>query len=320
MDKERKTQTEFNFNSGVVATTAADKANSKLTRQKKTKSLIDKFHTNRRCVEHIVKIMLKFFPKINFFIEPSAGCGNISHYLQETGKKVVAYDLVPESPEIIQIDYLKAVMPSRKHVTIGNPPFGYKGGLAVAFLNKALQESEAVGFIMPVTAKKYSLQKKVLANACLLYQEDLPDDSFELPDKTVYSCPAVFQIWSLKRRRPNIRKSKPKTSHKDFAMYRHNATKQSARYVDLDWDFAVYAQGRKDYTKIFLPAEKPIVKDKVVNTSDQFYFFKAQNKNILDRLLNINFDRLAYSGHITPGFCKNDIIEEYEALVDKQGE
>ena len=320
MVKGRKTQKEINFISGVKAATAEGKVNGKITRQKKTKSLIDKFYTNRRCVEHITKIMLNFFPEIDFFIEPSAGCGNISHYLEEIGKRVVAYDLVPESPEIIQSDYLKTAMPLEKHATIGNPPFGYKGDLAVAFLNKALQESEAVGFIMPVTAKKYSLQNKVLSNACLLYQEDLPDDSFELPDKTVYSCPAVFQIWSLEKHEPDIRKPKPKTSHKDFVLYRHNATKQSARYVDMDWDFAVYAQGRKDYTKIFLPKDKEMVKDKVKTTSDQFYFFKASNKNILNRLLTINFDRLAYNGHITPGFCKNDIIEEYETLFDNKGE
>ena len=320
MNKGRKTQAEFNFGSEVETPATEVKTNSKTTRQKKTKSLIDKFYTNRRCVEHITEVMLKFFPEVDFFIEPSAGCGNISHYLEEIGKRVAAYDLVPESPEIIQADYLKTVMPSEKHATIGNPPFGYKGDLAVAFLNKALQESEAVGFIMPVTAKKYSLQNKVLSSACLLYQEDLPDNSFELPDKTVYSCPAVFQIWSLERHEPDIRKPKPKTSHKDFMLYRHNATPQSARYVDLDWDFAVYAQGRKDYKKIFLPEDKEVVKDKVKTTSDQFYFFKAPDKTILDRLLAINFDRLAYNGHITPGFCKNDIIEEYEALFDKKGD
>jgi len=292
----------------------------KPTRQKKTKSLIDKFYTNRQCVKHITEIVLKFFPDTEFFVEPSAGCGNISHYLQEIGKRVNAYDLVPESPEIKQADYLTASMPKEKHITIGNPPFGYKGDLAVAFLNKALKESVAVGFIMPITAKKYSLQNKVLANAVLLYQEDLPDDSFELPDKTIYSCPAVFQIWTLEKGDVNLRKPKPKTSHKDFALFRHNATKQSAKYVDLDWDFAVYAQGRKDYKKIFLPADKDVVKDKITNTNDQFYFFKATDKNILERLLGMNYDDLAHRGHITPGFCKNDIIEEYESLFNPKGE
>lgn len=319
MNKGRTVQPEFNFDSEVKTSTAEVKVGIKKTRQRKTKSLIDKFYTNRVCVEHITEIMLRFCPELDFFVEPSAGCGNISHYLEEIGKRVVAYDLVPESPEIIQADYLKTDMPSEKHATIGNPPFGYKGSLAVAFLNKALKESVAVGFIMPVTAKKYSLQNRVLPSACLLYQEDLPSNSFELPDKTVYSCPAVFQIWSLEKQKINIRKSKPKTSHKAFLLYRHNATPQSAKYVDADWDFAVYAQGRKDYTKIFFPKDKDVLKDKIKNTSDQFYFFKASNKKTLKQLLTINFDKLAYNGHITPGFCKNDIIEEYEALFGKKG-
>ena len=319
MNKEQSTQAEFEFEKTSETPVSEEVSdNTKKTRQKKTKSLIDKFYTNSKCVKHITEIMLGFFPDVDFFIEPSAGCGNISHYLQEIGKKVAAYDLVPESPEIIQADYLKTEMPTEKHATIGNPPFGYKGDLAVAFLNKALQESEAVGFIMPITAKKYSLQNKVLSTAHLIYQEDLPKDSFELPDKTVYSCPAVFQIWSLGQCDKNIRKQKPRTSHQDFIMYRHNATPQSARYIDKEWDFAVYAQGRKDYKKIFLPEDKDLLRDKINTTSDQFYFFKAMGDDILKRLLAIDFNDLAYRGHITPGFCKNDIVEEYEILFGKK--
>lgn len=310
-------QTNFNFD---TETNDKNIKNNVLTRQKKQKSLIDKFYTNKECVKHIVDVILEFFPEIDFFIEPSAGCGNISHYLKDTGKKVVAYDLVPESSEIIQADYLKTTITKEKHLTIGNPPFGYKGDLAVAFLNKALQESYAVGFIMPITAKKYSLQNKVLATASLIYQEVLPNDSFELPDKTKYSCPAVFQIWSLNKFENNIRKNKPKTKHEDFILYRHNATPQSSKYVDMDWDFAVYAQGRKDYTKIFLQSEKQLLKDKIKNSSDQFYFFKALNNEILERLLHINFKDLAYRDHITPGFCKNDIVEEYEKLIKQEAE
>lgn len=319
MGNLHKNQTEFKFNPDMDSTTTKNASAVKQTRQRKTKSLIDKFYTNKKCVKHITKVMLDLFPDVDFFVEPSAGCGNISHHLQKIAKRVVAYDLVPESPEIIQADYLKTVISSERHATIGNPPFGYKGNLAVTFLNKALLESTAVGFIMPITAKKYSLQNKILPGAHLLYQEDLPKNSFELPDKTVYECPAVFQIWSLDKHGTDIRKQKPRTTHVDFVLYRHNATKQSSRYVDLDWDFAVYAQGRKDYTKIFLPADKNVVKDKVINTNDQFYFFKASSKKVLKRLLSINFDVLAHRGHITPGFCKNDIIEEYDSLFGKKG-
>ena len=314
---DKKKQTEFDFNV-ANATRRSKSIKTKKTTRQKSRELMDKFYTRPECVKHLVETVLRFFPRTKFFVEPSAGSGNFNHYLADIGKKVIAYDLAPESLDVIKADYFKTTVPKQKHITIGNPPFGYKGNLAVAFLNKALRESDAVGFIMPVTAKKYSLQNKILPDAHLIYQESLPADSFELPDKSIYSCPSVFQIWTLKKHGPDLRKQKPKTSHNDFKLYRHNATAQSAKYVDLDWDFAIYAQGRKDYTKIFLPKDKSVLCNKIKNTSDQFYFFIANNKEILKRLMSIDFDDLAHRDHITPGFCKNDIIEEYDALVESK--
>lgn len=279
---------------------------------------IDKYYTKLECVKHIVNITTKLFPHINIFVEPSAGSGNISNYLKSLNYTVYAYDINPDSVDIIKTNYLKKTISIKQHITIGNPPFGYKGKLAISFLNKALLESEAVAFIMPITANKYSIQKQILQCASLIYQETLPNNSFELPDKTPYSCPSVFQIWilnnNLKNNLPDLRLSKPKIKHIDFNLYRHNATKTSQKYLDYDWDFAVYAQGWKEYTKIFLPTDYDFLKNKILTTSDQFYFFKAKNKHILNKLLKINFDTLAHNNHITPGFCKNDIIKEYEKL------
>lgn len=56
------------------------------------------------------------------------------------------------------------------------------------------------------------------------------------------------------------------------------------------------------------------LKNRIETTSDQFYFIKANNKSVLDNLLKINYNELAYTNHITPGFCKNDIIKKYMEL------
>ena len=218
--------------------------------------LLDKFYTKISCVKHIVKIVQDMFPEYRAFVEPSAGSGNISEYLRKIGCDVIAYDIAPEHENIIKADYLLTKVLKDKHLTIGNPPFGYKGKLAIEFLNKALTESDVVAFIMPITALKYSVQKNILKDANLLYQEILPRDSFELPDKENYSCASVFQVWSSFYKGKNLRAQKPVLSHKDFVLYRHNATQQSARYIDCDWDFAVYAQGRKDYHKRFFKAAR----------------------------------------------------------------
>lgn len=146
----------------------------------------------------------------------------------------------------------------------------------------------------------------------MIYQEILLIDSFELPNKIPYKCPSCFQIWTLQDTNyKDLREQKPITTHKDFVCYRHNATKQTRKYIDYDWDFAVYCQGRKDYTKIFTNNDYDFLLNKIKTTSDQFYFFKAKDKQVLDKLLFINWQELAYTNHITPGFCKNDIVKIY---------
>ena len=286
----------------------------------KQENNLNKYYTKLKCVKKIVAKTIKMFPNVENFVEPSAGCGNISNYIKKLNKNVVAYDIMPENENIIKADYLIKKIKFNNHITIGNPPFGYKGDLALKFLNKALGESVAVAFIMPITALKYSFQEKVNRQAKLIYQEILDDNSFELPNKQEYSCASVFQIWTLptlfnkELNYKNLRIARPLTKHKDFDLYRHNATQISKKYIDYDWDFAVYAQGYKDYTKIFYSNDYDLLKNKIETTSDQFYFFKAKNKNVLNNLLKIDYDKLAHTNHITPGFCKNDIINEYTKL------
>ena len=278
---------------------------------------LDKYYTKKQCAQKIINIVHELFPNVRKFIEPSAGAGNISKILMQKGFNVIAYDIIPDDTSIIKANYLTLKIPTKNHITIGNPPFGYKGAKAVSFLNKALRESIAVAFIMPITATRFSLQNQVNKRAKLIYQISLPNNSFELPDKSDYSCNTVFQIWTLQNYNfKNIREKKPRIKHKDFLLYRHNATKQTKKYIDFDWDFAVYAQGYKDYKNIFTQKDKGFILKSLNNSNDQFYFIKAKNKHALRILKNINYHKLAYTNHIIPGFCKNDIIKAYEVYYE----
>lgn len=104
---------------------------------------------------------------------------------RERESNVIAYDILQEGKNIVRTNYLTTFIKPKNNITIGNPPFGYKGDLAIQFLNKALNESIAVAFIMPITAIKYSIQRQVNKYAKLIYQEILPIDSFELPTKHI---------------------------------------------------------------------------------------------------------------------------------------
>jgi len=281
-------------------------------------ALADKYYCSEKTAKCVYEIAKKFFPKMEIAVEPSAGKNTITNAVIKgsDGKiKVHAYDLIPESPNIIKANYLTAKINCKPDIHIGNPPFGKKGNLAVAFLNKALKESGSAVFVMPITAEKYSVQRHINPKAKLICSEPLPENAFELPNGTPYSVKSIIQVWTLKESKINLRESPPKTKHRDFELYRHNATPASAKYIDKEWDFAVYAQGHKDYGKIFTSIDKNFIKDRILNSSDQFYFFKACTKAALKRLKKIDFRKLAHKGTITPGFCKNDIIKEYSRLL-----
>ena len=79
-------------------------------------------------------------------------------------------------------------------LTIGNPPFGRKSSLAVAFFNKSAQFSAVIAFIVPKTFMKISIQDRLDRHFVLLKESELKDDAFLFKNES-YNVPCVFQIW-----------------------------------------------------------------------------------------------------------------------------
>ena len=281
---------------------------------KKTAIALDKFYTNPEisqiCYEVFVNFISNFTPTFSL-IEPSAGDGAFMF------DHVIGYDLHPERPGIMQHDFLdekntvelykKLLFPAS---TIGNPPFGKKGALAIQFLNIALQNSNFVGFILPIQFRKFSCQNKILTGAKLVLDYDLPDDSFLLMGEK-YDVRCCFQIWTMNDvQLPDLRLTfKPSTKHPDFEMYQYNRTTQAEKFFDYEWDFAVVRQGYHDYTDLKFCKEE-------CNKKQQWIFFRAKNKTVLERLKKIDFCKLSKKNTSTPGFGKADVVEEYSSLYD----
>jgi hypothetical protein len=78
-------------------------------------------------------------------------------------------------------------------VALGNPPFGKKGKLALEFINKCAEISETIGFILPLTFRRWSIQSKLNKDLKLIYDINLEPNSF-LVDNKVYSLNSCFQI------------------------------------------------------------------------------------------------------------------------------
>jgi predicted RNA methylase len=137
-------------------------------------------------------------------IEPSAGNGAFIPGIKSLACQYTFYDVEPEHNEIIKQNYLTLDIPvtRQKIHLIGNPPFGRQSSLAIQFIKKSAEFCNSFSFILPKSFKKDSLQKHFPLSFHLIYECDLPDNSF-IVDNQPHDVPCVFQIW-LKKEFPRI--------------------------------------------------------------------------------------------------------------------
>lgn len=166
----------------------------------------DKYYTNSDIVN---KCMCIIKDNINIqnndiCIEPSAGNGAFINDIKRLFVNYKFYDLQPENNEIIKQDYLEYNYKNdinkndiNKIHIIGNPPFGRQSSLAIKFIKKSAEFCDSISFILPKSFKKDSLKKYFPLNFHLIYENDLPQNSFLVNNKE-HDVPCIFQIWIKK--------------------------------------------------------------------------------------------------------------------------
>jgi len=180
--------------------------NINISTQKKglKRNTIDKYYTKKTVVELCVSLIKQYihFGQNDLIIEPSAGNGSFITSIKELSTNTIFYDLEPEHSDIIKQDYL--TLDYRKHKSnyerihvIGNPPFGRQSSLAIQFIRYSCLFCNSISFILPKSFKKDSLKAKIHLTFHLIYEFDLPNNSF-LVDDIEHNVPCVFQIWEKK--------------------------------------------------------------------------------------------------------------------------
>jgi hypothetical protein len=170
------------------------------------RNTIDKYYTKPDIAEQCLsafKNAVTLGPN-DYIIEPSAGNGAFIPGIKALTDNYYFYDLEPANDEIIKKDYLKGDYSDTGQTihTIGNPPFGRQSSLAIQFIKLSCKFSKSVSFILPKSFKKDSLKRAFPLNFHLIYEMDIPDNSF-LVDGLEHNVPCVFQIWI---KQPNHRK------------------------------------------------------------------------------------------------------------------
>ena len=175
--------------------------------------ILDQFYTNHDISKKCIEIFKKYvdFESYDFILEPSAGTG--SFYKQLPINKRIGLDLKPKYKGIEQMDFFDYIpLKDKSYIVLGNPPFGKISSLAVKFFNKSAEFADYIGFIIPRTFKRVSIQNKLNLNFHLIYNTDLPLTPCCFTPKMNAKC--CFQIWckTNERRKKVIYDS----THKDF--------------------------------------------------------------------------------------------------------
>ncbi|MCA6450673.1 MAG: hypothetical protein IM587_10770, partial [Chitinophagaceae bacterium] len=165
--------------------------------QHNTPSSVSKY-----CWESFQKVLKAEKKKIDSYkiIEPSAGTGSFYDLLPV--KNRIGIDIERFNgyhKEYIQADFLtwNPTQKDQKYLAIGNPPFGYRGWLALSFLNHAAEFCDYVGFILPMSfqSEGKGSPKYRVPGMTLIHHEILPDGLFiqASGDKTAVNT--LWQIW-----------------------------------------------------------------------------------------------------------------------------
>ena len=265
------------------------------------RNIIDKYYTSNKTVIKCMSFINEYINilKDDIIIEPSAGNGSFIEEIKSKKCNYKFYDLEPEHKEIIKQDYLTLNIEiynntnyNKIHI-IGNPPFGRQSSLVIKFIKKSCLYCDTFSFILPKSFKKDSLKKHIPLNFHLIYEYDLPNDSF-LVDNKEYNVPCVFQIWIKK----NILRLKPeKLLPKNYKFVKKN------EIPDIS------------FRRVGINAGN--ISTEIENKSEQsHYFIKFDNltNELFEKLKNINYT--SKDNTVGPkSISKQELIKEFNIVI-----
>lgn len=248
------------------------------------------------CVNKVMKLGL--INAHSHIIEPSAGGGAFLDVLYAIADSVQGYDLDPKRDDIIEMDFLKnTIRYDENNVVIGNPPYGKKAKLAVEFINKAMGIADHICFIVPLTlAESYSAQRHVDPKLFLLFETELPKNSFTFEGKET-DVPSVFQIWSKTPTKYDFRLKPPITEVSGLDIKIYNKTEGAKKWLSWDWTVAVKRNSKKG---------EYITDHSLIEDKSHWILIKGD----LSILETIDYSKLN-DNKMTAGMGKADVVRAY---------
>jgi hypothetical protein len=159
------------------------------------------YYTNDDIVIKCIDLYRPFMQGGDVLIEPAAGDGAFLKGIKKAGltNQTLAYDINPGYSGVKKGDFLSTELnPARPLCALTNPPFGRANSLSVKFFNHLAPHCRLIGFIVPISWRKWSIQNRLDQNFHLISDTDLPNQCFHKPDGTPLDggiLKTVFQVW-----------------------------------------------------------------------------------------------------------------------------
>ena len=131
------------------------------------------------------------------FLEPGVGAGAFYDLLPP--ERRIGIDILPLRADVSRADFLGWRPPEngRRFAVVGNPPFGYRAWLALAFVNHAARFADYVGMILPMAFQSdgKGSPKHRVEGLRLMHSEVLAPDSFVDKNGQAARINALWQVW-----------------------------------------------------------------------------------------------------------------------------
>jgi hypothetical protein len=222
----------------------------------------EEYFTDDTIVTQCLGVYKPFLRDSDVLIEPAAGDGAFLKGLKRANlpNSVIAYDIDPKVNGVQRQNFLTVRLTETSLCAITNPPFGRANSLSVKFFNHLAPSCRLIGFIVPISWRKWSIVNRLNRGFHLVSDTDLPNQCFHRPDGTPLDggiLKTVFQVW---QRRPELR---PLVSVEDRGYF----TKASPRTADVAYTAFGYKTGMVETNfkkvpntcKLFLKVKDPKV-------------------------------------------------------------
>lgn len=165
-----------------------------------SQGISDAYFTSKESVEWCQRILRErdWLTNDTRILEPCVGSGNLVQGLSN----VIGCDLIDHGyPNVRLGDYLISPVNKGVDLVFTNPPFGRMGSLAIQMLNRASKDADRLAFILPSSFRKISILDRVDPSLHLVFDEDLPNQHFSLPDGSARWVNTCFQLWERRTTR-----------------------------------------------------------------------------------------------------------------------